>query len=268
MAIVLQPVASTCRCFAFADRSVVVRTDGLMLRFSDLELLKQACDGSDLVEEKESNLCAMKLANAKSLPEGYRLQLIRERFYEMDQADVMQLARAKALTEWLHNTRYCGRCGSPLQAHDSLSAFTCPDCGQLIFPRIEPCIIVVVTREDKMLLARHVQRNQDIYACIAGFIEAGESAEHAVSREIYEETHLRVKNIRYFGSQSWPFPSQLMLGFTADYESGDIKVQADEIESAKWFSPDECPATPPPGSIAYELIEDAKRRIASVKGKK
>ena len=106
------------------------------------------------------------------------------------------------------------------------------------------------------MLARHVQRNQDIYACIAGFMEAGESAEQAVKREILEETGIKVKNICYKGSQSWPFPAHLMLAFTAEYESGEIKIQPDELSDAQWFNIHDNPATPPPGSIAYKLIHN------------
>ena len=130
----------------------------------------------------------------------------------------------------------------------------CPNCGELLFPRIDPCIIVLVRKGDKILLARHTQRNQDIYACLAGYVEAGETIENAVRREIFEETGIKVKNIQYRGSQSWPFPRQLMLAFYADYESGEIKVQEEEIEDAKWFDINDLPATPAPGSIAYKLI--------------
>lgn len=143
-----------------------------------------------------------------------------------------------------------------MQEHQTLTARECPECRNLIFPRIEPCIIVLVSRDDEILLARHVQRNQNIYACIAGFMEAGETAEQAVAREIMEETGITVRNIRYYGSQSWPFPSQLMLGFTAEYESGEIKLQEDELSDAQWFHRDNCPASPPPGSIAYRLIHN------------
>ena len=107
---------------------------------------------------------------------------------------------------------------------------------------------------NEILLARHLQRNQDVYACIAGFMEAGETAEHAVRREILEETGISVKNIHYLGSQSWQFPDQLMLAFTAEYESGEINVQKEELIEAGWFDRNNCPATPQPGSIAYRLI--------------
>ena len=115
---------------------------------------------------------------------------------------------------------------------------------------------MLVSKGDKILLARHAQRNQDVYTCLAGFVEAGESIEHAVRREIMEETGIKVKNIKYFGSQSWPFPANLMFGFTAEYESGEITPQADEIADAQWFDRDNSPATPPKGSIAYKLIHN------------
>lgn len=182
---------------------------------------------------------------------------IRECFATCDEATVLRVAREKALLEWHARTKFCGCCGTELVEHDTLTAMVCPKCGNLIFPRIEPCIIVLITREDgKILLARHVQRNQDIYACIAGFMEAGETAEQAVRREIREETGIEVKNIRYFGSQSWPFPAQLMLGFTAEYAGGELSLQADEIADARWFDRDNCPASPRPGSIAYRLIHN------------
>ena len=133
----------------------------------------------------------------------------------------------------------------------------CPQCGNQIFPRINPCVIMLVSKGNQILLARHAQRNQDVYTCLAGFVEAGESIEHAVRREIMEETGIKVKNIKYFGSQSWPFPAQLMFGFTAEYESGDIIPQPGEIADAQWFVRDHCPATPQKGSIAYKLIHNS-----------
>ena len=164
--------------------------------------------------------------------------------------------RAKSLSEWASATRFCARCSAALDEDSQLTARRCPHCQSLYFPRIDPCIIVLVKKEGKILLARHVQRNQDIYACIAGFIEAGESAEHAVEREVYEETGIRVKNIRYQTSQSWPFPGQLMLGFTAEYAGGGFRLQADEIADAGWFDPDCLPPSPQPGSLAYRLIHE------------
>ena len=134
----------------------------------------------------------------------------------------------------------------------------CPECANQIFPRINPCVIMLVKKGNKILLARHAQRNQDIYTCLAGFVEAGETIEQAVHREIMEETGIKVKNVKYFGSQSWPFPAQLMFGFTAEYDSGEIKLQPDEIADAAWFDRGNHPATPPEGSIAYKLINSVE----------
>lgn len=224
-------------------------------------LLSDRCSIAERVVEESNGITAILLESKEGLPDGYAPVLIRSLFAsQTDPTETFRLARAKALLAWRQKTRYCGRCGHALDDSQELTARVCPDCGNLIFPRIEPCIIVVVSREDgRILLAKHVQRNQNIYACIAGFMEAGETAEQAVAREILEETGLHVKDIRYFGSQSWPFPSQLMLGFTARYESGDIHLQAEELADAQWFDPNDCPASPPPGSIAWELIQSFRK---------
>ena len=145
-------------------------------------------------------------------------------------------------------------CGAELKEHSVLTARECPNCKRIAFPRIEPCVIVLVTKGEEILLAAHTYRNQDVYTCLAGFIEAGESAEQAVKREIFEETGLKVKNIVYRGSQSWPFPDQLMLAFEADWESGEIKIQEDELLEAAWFPKTQPPSKLSPGSVAYKLI--------------
>lgn len=163
--------------------------------------------------------------------------------------------RSKGLLEWRKDSRFCGSCGGKMKEHHSLTARVCEKCGKIVFPRISPCIIVVIKKEGKILLAEHTYRNQGVYACIAGFIESGESGEEAVRREVLEETGLKIKNLKYRLSQSWPFPDQLMLGYTADWESGELKIQKEEIADAKWFSEDELKNNGiKPGSIAYELI--------------
>lgn len=243
--------------YALHNRQMVVRCGGLPLSADDIDRIAEQCTVTDRFSEEANAIEAIGLQADAQLPEDYKWVTLRSRFADADQQQWHGLARAKALLEWRSNTRHCGRCGAKLNDHTSLTARICPDCGNLIFPRIEPCIIVLVHRGDEILLARHVQRNQDIYACIAGFMEAGETAEQAVVREIMEETGISVKNVRYFGSQSWPFPAQLMLAFTADYESGELKLQEDEIADAAWFHRDNCPASPQPGSIAYRLIHES-----------
>lgn len=240
--------------FAVCNREMVVHQDDAPLTKHDLDVLASAYHAKDRFKEESTGIEAITLPAGTQLPEGYKWITIRHQFTMLDGDGIFRLSRAKALAEWREKTRYCGRCGTRLTDHPTLTARQCPECGNLIFPRIEPCIIVLVHRDDKILLARHVQRNQNIYACIAGFMEAGETAEQAVEREIFEETGIKVKNITYFGSQSWPFPSQLMLGFTAEYASGELKLQEEELSDAGWFSRDNCPASPQPGSIAYRLI--------------
>lgn len=254
-------------CYCVIDRDMAVRHDGMPLTHNDLVAIRHYAEQRlpedamplDLFAEPATGITAMSLPDKHLLPEGYTTKPMRQHFFESDDDEIFRTSRAKALASWRAMTRYCGKCGTALEEHDSLTARRCPKCGNVIFPRIEPCIITLVSRSDgKILLARHVQRNQNIYACIAGFMEAGETAEQAVTREIKEETGLRVKNIRYFGSQSWPFPSQLMLGFTAELDGGEMHLQADELSDAQWFDRDDCPASPAPGSIAYRLIKKLK----------
>ena len=263
MAIINNPTSSTCRCFAVHDRDQVLRADGSALTFDDLLVLRDwSADNQleyDFFEERQWRVCALGLRSTEGLSAPYKVESIRHGFFVDSQREVLSLSRAKAIVAWRAMTRHCAACGAPLRDDETLTARVCTQCGTMVFPRIEPCIITVVHRSDgKILLAKHVQRNREIYACIAGFIEAGETAEQAVAREVREETGLRVKNIRYFGSQSWPFPSQFMLGFTCDYDGGELHLQKDELDDARWFAPGECPITPPPGSIAYRLINDAK----------
>ena len=240
--------------FAMFSRDTILRADNSPLSADDLNTLRTSCEVVESVKEPSNGIFAIRLNDDTTLPDGYRKVAIRELFAELPAEDVFPLSRAKALLEWRQNTRFCSRCGTALVDDPNLTARLCPNCHQQIFPRIDPCIIMRIEKDGKILLARHVQRNQDIYACIAGFVEAGETLEQAVAREVREETGLTVKNVRYFGSQSWPFPAQLMLGFTAEYESGDISLQEEELSDARWFDPADCPASPKPGSIAYRLI--------------
>lgn len=257
MAITINPTTSEADCFAFCGKNIIVNNNKTLPTFTQLsELSKQTTDNI-FIEEKETRICALSIRNENELPANYEQILLRTFFYQNDENLISKTSRAKALTEWINNTRYCNICGHKLTPHLSLSALHCAHCQNIIFPRIEPCVIVVIKHNDKILLARHVQRNQNIYACIAGFMEAGETPEQAVRREVMEEIGLSIKNIKYFGSQSWPFPSQLMIGFTAEYDSGQIKLQPDEIAEAHWFSKTDNIPMPQAGSIAHQLICNA-----------
>ncbi|MCR5386367.1 MAG: NAD(+) diphosphatase [Treponema sp.] len=236
------------------EREIILRRDNGQLAKADFEAVKNQNPVERYFEEKSTDMQVLVLLSKDKLPDEYQSITLRDYFASHSEEENFIAFRARALASWYKDTVFCSLCGTKLKSHDRLTAMTCPSCGKTVFPRISPCIIVLVYKDNKILLARHVQRNQDIYACIAGFIEAGESAEEAVKREIKEEVGINVKNIQYKGSQSWPFPDQLMLGYTAEYESGDIVLQKEEIADAQWFDPDNCPASPKPGSIAYRLI--------------
>jgi len=173
-------------------------------------------------------------------------------------------SRSLQLSEWNKNNQFCGTCGSKMNNHLTERAMFCECNGLLIYPRISPCIIVLVTKGEKLLLAHNKNFPGTFYSTLAGFIEAGESAESAIDREIFEEVKVRVKNIKYYGSQSWPFPSQLMLGYHADYLEGDITPDGEEIDSADWFHYKDLPQVPTGNiSISGQLIESYIEKLKS-----
>ncbi len=254
MAIINNPTQISDNRIILCDKNIITEKDGSLLSQDSFHYILEKSEIIDFFSENEFQFCVAEIKSFDTLKNVFRITTIREFYATHDETQTFLVSRAKALINWRKNTVYCSCCGTKLNDSTQFSAKECPQCKKIYFPRIEPCIIVLVNKGDKILLARHTQRNQDIYACIAGFMEAGETAEHAVRREIFEETGLHVKNIQYRGSQSWPFPSQLMLGFTAEYESGEINIQKEELSDAQWFDRNNCPSTPMPGSIAYRLI--------------
>jgi NAD+ diphosphatase len=176
-----------------------------------------------------------------------------------DETEYAWLSRAAQLATWHEQHRFCGRCGAALRHHAQDLAKTCESCGLSQYPRISPCIIVLVLRGDECLLAHAPHYAAGRYSTLAGFIEAGETAEAAVAREIQEEVGIEVDNVRYFKSQSWPFPHALMLGFFADYRAGELVPDGVEILDARWFSRDNLPDLPPSFSISRQLIESYRR---------
>lgn len=211
--------------------------------------------GCKLVFEDTANAAVGALAGESIIiPEGTEWIQLREYFAVGEEHDAALAARMKGLAGWLESTRYCCGCGAPLVPHATESALVCAKCGRVHYPRISPCVIAVIEKGDEMLLLRHRLRNQDIFACLAGFVETGESLEEALRREVREEAGLEIRNIRYAGSQGWPFPDQLMVGFYAEYASGELKIQEDEILEGRWFRKGEIPASPRRGSISYKLI--------------
>ena len=236
-----------------------IKTEGKRIFvFRGKEVLTEAAsvpEGCRLVfEDTVSGAIGALATEEANIPESASWMPMREYFAAREESDASLAARMKGLAGWLSENRFCSRCGSELVPHATETALYCPACGALHFPRICPCIIAVIERGDEMLLLRHKLRNQDIFACLAGFVETGESLEEALRREVREETGLEICNIRYGGSQGWPFPNQLMVGFYADFASGEIKIQESEILEAGWFRRDSLPPCPRRGSISYKLI--------------
>jgi NAD+ diphosphatase len=159
------------------------------------------------------------------------------------------------LVEWDKTCRFCCKCRAELFARRDIRAKECPDCGRLEFPRLSPAIIVLVEKNDTLLLARSPRFAGEFFSVLAGFVEPGESLEGAVHREVMEETGITLENVNYFGSQPWPFPDSLMIGFTAQYKSGEIKIDGEEIVEARWFRADNLPKLPGKLSIARRLID-------------
>ena len=185
-----------------------------------------------------------------------------ESFYDLRDVyeishDLYHIAgKAVLVNDWYISHRFCGRCGTPTQLDEKDMMLKCPSCGQNHYPRIAPAIIVAIRKGDELLMAKHSYHEEIRYALIAGFVEPGESIEEAVHREVLEEVGVNIKNLEYKRSQSWPFPNSLMLGFTAEYDSGKIKVDGDEIVKAKWFKKEEIIRYPSDISISDWLVQD------------
>ena len=172
------------------------------------------------------------------------------------------VGRASQLLDWERDHQYCGRCGAPMELDVVERAMNCKPCKAIVYPRIAPCVIVLVTRGEELLLARSPNFPVPMYSTLAGFIEAGESAEQTVVREVREEVNLDVHKLRYFDSQAWPFPNQLMIGFFAEYAGGDIICDPKEIVDAQWFHYSDLPHIPPVASISGQLIQSYIESLA------
>ncbi len=202
----------------------------------------------------EKGMFTVELDEKHQLPEGYELVPLRSLLGWVDDRLFGKWGKASQLLHWFNSNKFCGRCGGLTKPHPTEMARVCPACTINHYPAISPCIIVLVHRKNEILLARACRFPKKLYSTLAGFIEPGETAEEAVEREIYEEVQIRVTNIRYFKSQPWPFPGQLMLGFFAEYLSGDICIDGYEICEAGWFESAKMPDVPPSGTIAGQLI--------------
>ena len=194
------------------------------------------------------------VARDTEAPAGFEFRKMRAIFAELGEHAALA-GRAFQVSEWARTHRYCGVCATPMKQSEKELCFHCPSCGFSAYPRISPAMMVLIKRGKQILLARHATYATARFTALAGFVEAGESIEEAIHREVLEEVGLQVTDLRYFGSQSWPFPHSLMIAYTAEYAGGELRIQEDEIAEARWVGPgDDIPDIPMIESIAGRLV--------------
>ncbi|MDC7235034.1 MAG: NAD(+) diphosphatase [Spirochaetales bacterium] len=252
----------SCLVFTEKERALVVNPSGNPVHdhrvLKDLLRTEQREDEIHLGTLEGKNLSAFSLKGREELPEGLEWTDFIAVYRDTGHTDQYPLSRGKQLLEWNRTHRFCGACGTETLLSDSENARRCPDCGELWFPVIAPAIITRITRGDEILLAHNANFPEGLYSHIAGFADPGESLEQTIRREVREEVGLEVENIRFFGSQSWPMPHSLMMGFTAECTDPLAQPVPDgvEIHDARWFTKDSLPSIPSTGSIAGRMLID------------
>lgn len=240
------------------------RGNELLVRENDLGLPDDSVRGPLLVPDTQwldvglpagPAYLSSALGRDAEAPQGYIFKRLREMLSVLGHEGTVVASRAFQLAEWARTHRYCGACGTPTERVREEFCFKCPNCGLSAYPRISPAMMVLIKKGDSILLARNSGFAAARYSALAGFVEAGESVEETVHREVFEEVGLRVHQLKYFKSQSWPFPHSLMIAFTAEYLDGEIRIDEKEIVDAQWYGPgDTLPDIPPLESVAGSLI--------------
>src|SRR5712692_7220707 len=240
--------ASEGKLYIVTDQSLcVVRTTG------GVDVPAGPAAGAIYLGQRDGLPCfARALETGEPPPVGSEPIPLRRLFGVISDEDFGIAGRALGLTAWDRDHRFCGRCGAATERSLIERVRTCAACGHGAYPRLSPAIIVLVERDGRALLARNARFPRPFFSTLAGFVEVGESLEHAVAREVHEEAGIEVSEISYFGSQPWPFTNSLMLGFRARWAGGEIVADASEIAEAAWYAPDELPLIPPRLSIARE----------------
>lgn len=252
-------------CFAFRGRDLLVLVEGPAMRvptFAEWAALDlRAVREHDLGLLDGRRCRAVELPDDVVLPERTAVIGLRRAWSRLGEADFRRAGRAVQIVAWDRGHQFCGRCGGPTERVAGETSRRCPRCEVTFYPRISPAVIVLVTRGDAALLGRNARFPAPMYSTLAGFVEAGETLEEAVAREIREEAGIEVRNVRYFGSQPWPFPDSLMIAFTAEHASGEARPDPAELSDLGWFTADALPMVPPRLSIARAMIDDWVRRM-------
>ncbi len=249
---------------AFRDRCLLVCSGAGSARLPSLGELARATDDHRALEPvrrqylgtyRGRGLVSLELADDAEAPDGMAFRGLRDLFSDLAE-DFSRIAmHAVQIVAWDRDHQICGRCGTRAEDHATERSKLCPSCGLIHYPRLSPAVIVLVEHGERVLLGRSAHFPPGMYSTLAGFVEPGESLEQAIVREIREEVGVTIDNPRYFGSQPWPFPNSLMIGFRADYAGGEIVVDPQELEAAAWFSLDDLPKIPTRISIARALID-------------
>lgn len=244
-----------------ADRHEIPSEDGLREALGPASFRTAAVDAEvPPVEGREVVLLDLGTED-RDPPPGMTFVGLRDAHALVSEAEFRAAGTGRQKVDWVRDHRFCSRCSTPTRKSDGHESIECPACGLLQFPRLAPAVIVLVQRGREALLGRSHRFKPGVYSTLAGFVEAGESLEECVHREIAEEVGVTVTNLRYFGSQPHPFPHSLMVGFIADWESGEIVMEPEEIEDAGWFTPETLPERPHRMSIARALIDDFVARV-------
>ncbi len=243
------------RYFIVADQNLLCFISGGLVCLSDSELyrLNLCMSFQAFIATKDREQYWVAAVTAQNM-DGYQWLNLRAQLGVVSDEQFQLAGRAMQTLRWHSDHKFCGRCGKPTIKHSRDLAKTCVDCALDFYPRLAPCIITLIVRDDYCLLAHHAKSREPIFSCLAGFIEMGESPEQTVVREVMEEVSVNVDNIRYVASQPWPFPGQLMLGYFADYVSGDIMPDQTEILIADWFHYQQLPRIPSLATISGRLI--------------
>lgn len=208
----------------------------------------------------EDVTCVVVRLDTPVLSNGFQMIGLRATFDILPASDYQLAGKCAELLYFDQNSKFCGCCGAPMKWNSEISK-KCTNCGKELWPPLAIAVIVRVLRkradgQDEILLVRANNFRGTHYGLVAGFVETGDTLEESVERELWEETHIKVRNIQYFGSQPWPFPCGLMVGFTAEYAEGEIQIQRSELNAAGWFTADNLPNIPGKASIARQLIDN------------
>ncbi|MEZ4300955.1 MAG: NAD(+) diphosphatase [Polyangiaceae bacterium] len=255
-----EPASGDALWTPFRKDSVLVKNDGArprLLRTEELRALDLPIVRAMHLGSLDELACVTaELSHEAPEVEGHSYLGLRHAFFQLDPEEFHVAQFGFQIQYWDRSYRFCPGCGGPVVLKEKERAKRCEACERDFYPPVVPAMIVRVTRGDSILMTRQSRFPKGMYGLVAGFTEPGESLEACVAREVMEETGLSIANIRYFGSQPWPFPHQIMIGFTAEHASGDIVVDTNELEEARWFDRDAMPMLPPSFSIARALIDD------------